>query len=91
MRYTTNVRLPKLRASFYRSGFGRALVRDWLLTLSREECRQIGKDIARVLFAVSGQEIVLLHGFIKKTQRTPVDEIRLAEKRWKEWQHGKAQ
>ena len=46
--------------------------------------------IARVLFAVSGQEIVLLHGFVKKTRRTSTDDIKLTEKRWKEWQHGKA-
>ena len=44
--------------------------------------------IARVLFAVRKQEIVLLHGFIKKTQRTPNEDIKLAEKRWKDWRHG---
>jgi phage-related protein len=32
--------------------------------------------------------MVLLHGFIKKTQRTPNDDIKLAEKRFKEWQRG---
>lgn len=122
MRYTRNARLPKFRATFYRSGAGREPVRDWLLSLPKEERRQIGKDIAyvqykwpigkprvdhlrggiwevrtslesriaRVLFAVSGQEIVLLHGFVKKTRRTSTDDIKLTEKRWKEWQHGKA-
>jgi phage-related protein len=44
--------------------------------------------IARTLFAVAGGQMVLLHGFIKKTQRTPNDDIELAEKRFKEWQHG---
>jgi phage-related protein len=44
--------------------------------------------IARTLFAVEGAQMILLHGFIKKTQRTPNDDIDLAEKRFKEWQHG---
>ena len=41
---------------------------------------------ARVLFAVHDEEIVLLHGFIKKTRSTPPEEISLAERRWKDWQ-----
>jgi phage-related protein len=31
------------------------------------------------------QEIVLLHGFIKKTQKTPGDELELARKRMNEY------
>ena len=42
----------------------------------------------RTLFAVEGRQMVLLHGFIKKTQQTPNDDIMLAEKRFKEWQRG---
>lgn len=42
--------------------------------------------IARVLFAVHGEEIVLLHGFIKKTRATPAEELELAARRWQEWQ-----
>ncbi len=37
--------------------------------------------IARTLFVVVDQEIVLLHGFIKKQQKTPPDELALAKKR----------
>jgi phage-related protein len=48
----------------------------------------LGNRIARTLFAVAGGQMVLLHGFIKKTQRTPNDDIELAEKRFKEWQDG---
>ena len=44
--------------------------------------------IARTLFAVEGRQMVLLHGFIKKTQQTPNEDIKLAEKRFKEWQRG---
>ena len=39
--------------------------------------------IARVLFCVSGEQMVLLHGFIKKTQKIPQREIDLALKRKK--------
>jgi phage-related protein len=41
--------------------------------------------IARVLFTVIDEEIVLLHAFIKKTQKTPNDELNLAKKRKKEY------
>ena len=45
----------------------------------------IGNRIARVLFAVERSEMVLLHGFIKKTQKTDAADIELALKRFKEW------
>lgn len=41
--------------------------------------------IARVLFSVVDDEMILLHGFIKKTQRTEKNEINLAEIRFKDW------
>ena len=44
--------------------------------------------IARTLFAVEGGRMVLLHGFIKKTQHTPDSDIELALRRFKEWQRG---
>jgi len=44
--------------------------------------------IARTLFAVAGGQLVLLHGFIKKTRHTPDSDIELALKRFKEWQRG---
>ena len=37
--------------------------------------------IARVLFIVNGEDMILLHGFIKKTQKTPSEALTLAEKR----------
>mgnify|MGYP001584730764 CR=1 FL=1 len=40
--------------------------------------------IARVLFCVERQRMVLLHGFIKKTQKTPRHDIDLALKRKRE-------
>ena len=44
-----------------------------------------GRRIARVFFTVSGRNMVLLHGFIKKTQATPAKELKLAERRMKEY------
>lgn len=40
--------------------------------------------IARVVFAIHGGEMVLLHGFVKKTQKTPQQDIDLAQQRMKE-------
>ena len=114
------VNVTRLEAVFFRTSNGREPVRDWLLSLSKEERRQIGEDIAyvqfkwpigkpridhlrgpvweirsslnnriaRTLFAVVGGKMVLLHGFIKKSQRAPEAEIELAMKRYKEWHRG---
>jgi len=42
---------------------------------------QVGSDISRVLFFFfTGKRFVLTHGFIKKTQKTPVSEITRAIK-----------
>ena len=49
----------------------------------------LGNRIARTLFAVDDGTMLLLHGFVKKTQQAPISEIALAEKRLKEYQHGK--
>ena len=37
--------------------------------------------IARTLFFLHDEEIILLHGFIKKEQKTPKSELELARKR----------
>jgi len=39
--------------------------------------------IARVLFCVAEEQMVLLHGFLKKTQKTPKQDLDLALKRMK--------
>ena len=42
---------------------------------------KVGSDISRVLyFFVVGKKIVITNGFIKKTQKTPNNEIELAKK-----------
>ena len=43
-----------------------------------------GGRIARVLFCTAAGRLVLLHGFVKKTQETPASELDLARKRKKE-------
>jgi phage-related protein len=110
-------RSKKVTARFYLTATGRKPVREWLIELSREDRRAIGKDIqkvefgwpigmlycrnlghglwevrsdlsggriARVIFSIVGGEMVLLHGFEKKTQRTPGHDIELALKRRRE-------
>jgi phage-related protein len=59
-------------------------------------CRSLGKGLyeirsdishgrtTRVIFCVEGEKMVLLHAFIKKTQKTPKTDLDLALKRKKE-------
>ena len=59
-------------------------------------CRSLGRGlwevrsdlphgrIARVLFCVARRHMVLLNGFIKKSQRTPTAELQLATKRMRD-------
>jgi phage-related protein len=44
----------------------------------------LANRLARVIFAVEGNTIYLLHGFIKTTQKTPPADLALAQKRWKQ-------
>lgn len=46
-----------------------------------------GGRIARILFGIHAQQMVLLHGFMKKTKKTPDKEIDLAMTRFKEVLH----
>ena len=43
--------------------------------------------IARVLFSVHQERIVALHGFIKKTQKTPDEDLALARGRKREFEN----
>ena len=42
--------------------------------------------IARVMFLIDGGEMVLLHGFIKKSQATAKSDLELARKRQRAWE-----
>jgi len=56
------------------------------------ELRLMGAEgIARVMYCtLSGRRIVMLHGFIKKTQKTPHAELEIAIRRMKEVKHVEA-
>lgn len=106
----------RITVRFYRQPSGKEPVRDWLLSLRREErlvigtdiktvefgwpvglpvCRPMGEGlwevrsslgnrIARVLFCIADDSMWLLHGFIKKQQKTPPQDLTLARKRMRE-------
>lgn len=50
---------------------------------------RLSTRIARVLFVLDGDTMVLLHGFIKKEQKTPKPELDLAMDRRKQLQRRK--
>ena len=51
------------------------------------EVRSHVKDgIAREIFTLHGDMMILLHGFIKKTNKTPLDDISAASNRMKQLQ-----
>ena len=54
------------------------------------ELRPRGREgIGRALYCfVAGQRIVILHAFVKKTQETPEQDLRIARKRMKEVRNG---
>lgn len=69
--------------------YGLESIRPYVKKLSGSplwEIRILGKDNIRVLYvAISGNAIVALHGFYKKTQKTPPKEIETALTRLKFW------
>jgi phage-related protein len=68
---------------------GMPLVRKLDAGLWEVRCH-IPEGIARVLFTVKDSTMVLLHGFVKKSQKTPASDLKLAKQRKKEVDHGKA-
>ncbi len=79
--------LKRLPAFFYCSPSGREPIRAWLRGLEPEDRRIIGEDVKDVEFAwpigMPLVRMVLLHGFVKKTQKTPKKDFDLALKRKK--------
>ena len=80
-----------------RKEIGRDLMRtQWRWPVGTPLCRSMGGGlwevrsnlpsarIARVLFCVEDNELVALHGFIKKTEKTPDADLKLAKKRMRE-------
>ena len=110
-------RSKKLPAFFYESALGSRPVREWILGLTVEDRKLVGRDIqkvefgwplgmpycrslgnglwevrsglthgriGRVIFCVARERMVLPHGFVKKTQKTPAQDLKLALKRMTE-------
>src|ERR1700682_438338 len=80
-----------------RQAIGRDLLRaQWRWPVGMPPCRPLGnglweirtdlatKRTARVLLCLYREHLVALHGFIKKTRTTPVEDLALARKRRKE-------
>ena len=53
------------------------------------EMRILGKDNIRILYIVpQGDAVLVLHGFVKKRQKTPQKEIETALQRYELWKRG---
>jgi phage-related protein len=87
----------KALAAADRLAVGQDLMRaQWRWPVGMPLCRPMGQGlwevrtdlpsnrIARVLMCLDQGVLVALHAFIKKTQKTPADELALARKRQKE-------
>ncbi len=72
------------RMKIYGPNLGMPLTRS--LGTSLFEIRAIGKEgIGRALFCtIKGRRIIILHVFIKKTEKTPIHELETARKRLSE-------
>ena len=50
------------------------------------EIRIVGKDNIRIIYILTKANTVLvLHGFVKKKQKTPIKELKIALERYKDW------
>jgi phage-related protein len=72
----------------YRWPVGMPLVRPMGKGLFEVRTDLPGKTIARVLFCFHDRELYALHGFIKKAQKTPQPDLKLARERRKEVENG---
>jgi phage-related protein len=64
---------------------GMPLVRELDKGLWEVRSRLTGR-IARVIFTTGGSRMILLHGFIKKSQKTPQEDLELAKARLRQLQ-----
>jgi phage-related protein len=72
----------------FRWPLGMPLVRKMEADLWEVRSHVTGGRIARVLFTASKGHMALLHGFIKKSQKTPAEELQLARRRRSRWLRG---
>ena len=69
----------------FRWPLGMPLVRKMETDLWEVRSNLTHGNISRVFFTISGSQMVLLHGFIKKSQKTPKKEIERARHRKNKW------
>ena len=69
----------------FRWPLGMPLVRKMEANLWEVRSKFTSGNISRVFFTVKGSQMILLHGFIKKSQKTPQKEIDLARTRMRQW------
>ena len=50
---------------------------------------KLERNISRVFFTVESKYMILLHGFIKKSQKTPANELKTAMSRLANYKRGK--
>ena len=74
----------------FRWPLGMPLVRKMEIDLWEVRSNLSSGRIARVFFTVGGGEMALLHGFIKKSQKTPLRDLNLARNRKNLWQSGRS-
>ncbi|MCB8942997.1 MAG: type II toxin-antitoxin system RelE/ParE family toxin [Ardenticatenaceae bacterium] len=70
----------------FRWPLGMPLVRKLEANLWEVRSNLSNNRIARVLFTVHEDQIALLHGFIKKSQKTPINDLELGRSRRDSWQ-----
>ena len=49
---------------------------------------KLENNISRVFFTIEGQYMILFHGFIKKSQKTPVNELNTTKSRLANYKRG---
>ena len=75
----------KIPLAFYRTAAAGEPVREWLKGLDAADRHCVGLDLMRVqLFCLHQDQLVALHGFIKKTRAIPDEDLKLARQRKKE-------
>jgi phage-related protein len=70
----------------FRWPLGMPLVRKMESNLWEIRTRLGTGRIARVFFTVRDNEMALLHGYLKKSEKTPLDALKLARTRRDSWQ-----
>ena len=87
-RLTDLQRAQALDALALLEGFGLDLEDPWLKKIDAElwELRVRADRVRlRFLFCRRGEECVILHALKKKTKRLPVDDLKTARQRWREY------